>query len=80
MVASGLPVKNGNKHAAEIGTMALGTGLSVINRQTLFIGSLFGEGVNKKNLVAEMSPKFCPPPTVQQNPVFNGHQYFLLFR
>ena len=24
MVASGLPVKNGNKHAAEIATMALG--------------------------------------------------------
>ena len=63
MVASGLPVKNGNKHAAEIGTMALGTGLSVINRQTLFIGSLFGEGVNKKKLIScGHVHKVLPPP------------------
>ena len=29
MVASGLPVKNGNKHAAEIATMALGRQISL---------------------------------------------------
>ena len=36
MVASGLPVKNGNKHAAEIATMALGKETILLNSHGYF--------------------------------------------